>query len=102
MEGPFDKIKASYYDRRWFGCLSTNRATQEQINVLQRMIQRGYLEEIILLMDRDQPDSRLLLQMKLQDCLGIPVKLAEIKGDYKDAGEVPAEKLMRRNWFEVL
>lgn len=102
MEGPFDKIKASYYDRRWFGCLSTNRATQEQIDVLQRMIQRGYLEEIILLMDRDQPDSRLLLQMKLQDSLGIPVKLAEIKGDYKDAGEVPAEKLMRRNWFEVL
>ncbi len=102
MEGPFDKIKAGYYDRRWFGCLSTNRATKEQIETLQETIRKNLLEEIVLLMDRDQPDSRLLLQMKLQDSLGIPVKLAEIKGDYKDAGEVPAEKLMRRKWFEVL
>lgn len=102
MEGPFDKIKASYFDGRWFGCLSTNRATEEQVRYLWSIKKEGLLDNIILLMDKDQPDSRLLLQMKLQDALNIPVELAEIEGDYKDAGEIPAEKLMRRKWFDII
>ena len=102
LEGPFDKLKASFYDGRWFGCLSTNRVSESQIIQLYQLKKEGLLKNIILLLDRDQIDKRLLLQMKLQDSLGIHVNLADINHHYKDAGEVPSNILIRRKWFTVL
>ncbi len=99
VEGPWDKLMGSFFDGRWFGCLSTNRVSESQLQQLWSLKRDGILKEIVLLLDRDQPDSRLLLQMKLQDALGIPVRLGSLKNDWKDAGEVPAKELMKRNWF---
>ena len=101
VEGPWDKLMASFYDQRWFGALSTNRVSDPQINQLLSLKREGGLKEIVLLLDKDQPDSRLLVQMGLQDKLGIPVKLASLRGKWKDAGEVPVRELLKRNWFKL-
>jgi len=101
LEGPFDKVKAAFYDGRWFGCLSTNRVSDSQIQQLYNLKREGILKKIVLIMDKDQVDNRLLVQMRLQDSLGLPVLLGTINKQWKDAGEVPSVYLIKRKWFMI-